>query len=298
MIRVLKLGQLFRYAVGMMTVDKRDGSDYRCAGIRRPLRDQTIADEIAESLGPVGIAQPRDEVIESFEKFGIERNADSAEDAYGRSVEVNRLPVEFRKIARSCDSYYDTPLVLRTRQRPCDGCHPARFAGRRARVPDTSEYLSRIRERVRGEDPLELQKRTPEVLAELVAGASDEQLRRRPAKDKWSVGEILAHLAEDEIATAWRYRQIVEHPGIVLEPFDQDLWSRVGDYASRVPSESLTLFRLLREVNLKFLRGISTEQWACAGVHRERGRITLADLVRHMAGHDANHIEQIREILK
>jgi uncharacterized damage-inducible protein DinB len=164
-------------------------------------------------------------------------------------------------------------------------------------VPDTADYLARIRRYAQDKDPLELQKQTPVLLAELVTRASDEQLTSRPSKDKWSIGEILAHLAEDEIATAWRYRQMVEHTGIGLAGFDQDLWARVGDYASRVPHESLTLFRLLRGANLQFLQRITPEQWECFGIHAERGRITVRDLVVHMAGHDANHIEQIRKIL-
>jgi len=164
-------------------------------------------------------------------------------------------------------------------------------------VPDTTDYLTRIRNYVQGKDPLELQKQTPAVLAELVAKASDEQLTTRPSSDKWSIGEILAHLAEDEIATAWRYRQMMEHTGLELAGFDQDLWARIGHYASRVPHESLALFRLLRNVNLQLLQHFTPEQWECFGIHAERGRITVRDLVVHMAGHDANHIEQIRMIL-
>jgi hypothetical protein len=53
-----------------------------------------------------------------------------------------------------------------------------------------------------GKDRLEFKKQTPAVLAELVAKASNEQLTMRPSKGKWSISEILAHLAEDEIATA------------------------------------------------------------------------------------------------
>lgn len=164
-------------------------------------------------------------------------------------------------------------------------------------MPDTADYLTRIRERAKGKDPLELQSQSPTVLAELVAKAPDVQLTKRPGKDKWSIAEILAHLAEDEIATAWRYRQMVEHSGLELSGFDQDMWARTGDYASRAPRESLELFRLLRAVNLQFLQQLTSEQWDCFGIHAERGRITVRDLAIHMAGHDANHIEQIRRIL-
>jgi hypothetical protein len=164
-------------------------------------------------------------------------------------------------------------------------------------VPDTAEYLARIRNFAKSGESLELQRRTPEILAELIAGTTREQLIERPAQDKWSIGEILAHLAEDEIATAWRYRQMVEHDGINLAGFDQDLWARLGNYSSRVPEDSLALFRLLRNANLAFLKQLNPGQWECCGIHAERGRITVRDLAAHMAGHDANHIEQIRRIV-
>ena len=164
-------------------------------------------------------------------------------------------------------------------------------------MPDTAEYLNRIRDYAQGKDTLDLQRQTPTVLAALIANASDQQLTTRPSKNKWSIAEILAHLAEDEIATAWRYRQMVEHSGIALSGFDQDLWARMGDYASRVAQESLDLFRLLRSVNLQFLQQLAPEQWECFGIHAERGRITVRNLATHMAGHDANHVEQIRRLL-
>ena len=165
-------------------------------------------------------------------------------------------------------------------------------------MADTAEYLARIRQYGEGKDPLEMQRQTPGILAELIASVPDAQLTNRPAKDKWSIGEILAHLAEDEIASAWRYRQMVERSGIQLAGFDQDMWARVGDYASRQPRESLDLFRLLRLANLQFLQQLTPEQWECFGVHAERGRISVKDLAVHMVGHDANHLDQIRNLLR
>ena len=144
-------------------------------------------------------------------------------------------------------------------------------------MPDTAEYLARIRRYTQATEPLALQRETPRILVELVAKASDEQLTIRPSKDKWSIGEILAHLAEDEIATAWRYRQMVEHSGTELAGFDQDLWARMGGYASRVPHESLELFRSVRTANLQFLQRLAPDQWECFGIHAERGPITVRE---------------------
>jgi hypothetical protein len=164
-------------------------------------------------------------------------------------------------------------------------------------MPDTAEYLARIRSYAEQRDPLQLLEQTPDELAQLLANSTDEQLTTRLSPDKWSIGEIIAHLAEDEIATAWRYRQMVEQSGVALAGFDQDLWARTGDYAARVPRESLALFRLLRSVNVQFLRRLAPEQWQSFGIHAERGRITVRELAEHMTGHDANHITQIRRIL-
>jgi DinB family protein len=96
--------------------------------------------------------------------------------------------------------------------------------------------------------------------------ASDERLTTRPSKDKGSIGEII-------------------------------LWARLGDYGSLAP-QSLALFRLLRSSNLQFLEQLAPEQWECFGIHAERGRITLRDLATHMAGHNLNHTEQIRKLLR
>jgi hypothetical protein len=104
-------------------------------------------------------------------------------------------------------------------------------------------------------------------------------------------------MAEDEIVSHWRYRQMIEFDGAPLASFDQDLWATLGDYSSRNPHESLELFRLMREANLRMLERLTPEQWLRSGMHAERGKITVQDLARHMAGHDRNHIEQIRKNL-
>jgi uncharacterized damage-inducible protein DinB len=159
-------------------------------------------------------------------------------------------------------------------------------------------YLTRILAYTEGKDPLAMQRETLALLAKLVNGAPKEKLRQRPAPGKWSVVEILAHLAEDEVATAWRYRQILEHNGVQLEAFDQDEWARMGDYASWEPAEALELFRLLRQANLRLLARLTPEELRCYGMHAERGKLTVQEMSRHMAGHDRNHVEQIQRILK
>ena len=164
-------------------------------------------------------------------------------------------------------------------------------------MADSSDYSSRLLGYTEGKDPLTMQRETPALLAGLIAGVEPARLIRPPAPGKWSVGEILAHLAEDELTTTWRYRQMIESPGVALTGFNQELWATLGDYRSWTPQDGLEMFRLLREANVRMLEGLTLEQWECYGKHAERGRITVRSLARHMAGHDRNHLDQIRRIV-
>jgi hypothetical protein len=164
-------------------------------------------------------------------------------------------------------------------------------------VETAEQYKSRLAAYVEGKDPIAMQRQAPRTLAQLVKGVAEPRLNLKPAPGKWSVTEILAHLAEDELSSAWRYRQMIEHECPELLGFDQDMWAHLGDYASWKAGEALEMFRLLREANLRMFAQLTPEQWQRHGVHAERGRLTVQELCRHMAAHDMNHIDQIRRIL-
>jgi uncharacterized damage-inducible protein DinB len=146
-------------------------------------------------------------------------------------------------------------------------------------------------------DSVALQREAPGTLARLIEGVPDALLARSPAPGKWSIRAILAHMAEDELVSAWRYRQMIEHPGISLQSFDQDLWARLGDYGSWSTREALQMFRLLRDANLRMLERLTEEEWGRHGIHAERGSMTVADLAAHMVTHDRNHIRQVQRLL-
>lgn len=165
-------------------------------------------------------------------------------------------------------------------------------------MPETAEqYRARFQSYVVGKDPITMQREAPRTLAHLMAGVSQSELIRRPAPDKWSVTEIVAHMAEEELVSTWRYRQMLESDGVTLPGFDQDLWATVGGYSQWSGADALTMFRLLREANLRLFANLSPEQWQRHGIHSERGPLTVRDLCAHMAAHDINHIEQVRKIL-
>jgi hypothetical protein len=159
------------------------------------------------------------------------------------------------------------------------------------------QYTQRILGYVEGKEPLEVQASTPGKLERLIKGLSMTKLRERPAADKWSVSEIVAHLADAEIVTGFRMRLILGAPGAPIAAYDQNSWVTSGHYEKRDPRKSVEQFRVLREANLALLESLTPEQWKHYGMHSERGQETMELIVRMAAGHDTNHLQQIERIL-
>jgi DinB superfamily len=159
------------------------------------------------------------------------------------------------------------------------------------------EYIQRILAQVAGKDPMKVQAGTAAKLKRLIQRAPAAKLRKRPAPGKWSAGEIIAHLADGEIVTGWRIRQILGAPGTPLQAYDQDAWAAAGFYEKRDARKSLEQFRVLREGNLALLKSLTPEQRKQHGMHAERGVETIEHIVRMIAGHDLNHLGQVERLL-
>ncbi len=159
-----------------------------------------------------------------------------------------------------------------------------------------ASYKARILRHQEGADFLVLQAAAPAKLAALVAGLSPEQLAHRPEPAKWSIQEIVAHLADDELVGGYRLRMILSSPGTAIQAFDQDVWARTGRYDTKDVRSSLELFRVLREANLALLHALSPDEWDLFGVHSERGIESVRDIAMYFAGHDINHFQQIEAI--
>lgn len=161
----------------------------------------------------------------------------------------------------------------------------------------TAEYVARLRSLVEGKDSIAVQTETPLVLARLIASVPQEKLNRTPAPEEWSLAAIVAHLSEAEIALSWRYRQVAEKEGAALSGYDQNLWYRLGEYDCRDSLDSLAQFRLLRQANLRMFARFTPDDWRRSGIHAERGRLTMKDLVDQAAGHDLSHLQQAERVI-
>jgi len=164
-------------------------------------------------------------------------------------------------------------------------------------IETPQQYTQRILHYVDGREPTAVQAATGATLEQLIAGVPPADLRKRPAPDRWSIGEIVAHLADAEIVIGYRLRLILGSPGTSIAAYDQDRWVTSGHYGGRDPRQSVELFRVLRDANLALLESLDAEQWAHYGVHSERGQESIEDVVRMTAGHDLNHLRQIEQIV-
>ena len=166
-------------------------------------------------------------------------------------------------------------------------------------MQETAEqYIYRILGYVEGQDAIKVQRATAGKLKKAIAGLTRSQLKWRPEPAKWSIAEVLAHLADVEIVASWRMRSVIGENGITIQPFDQDAWASAFSYQSRDANRSLAVFSLLRENNLAMLREIAPEMWDNYGMHLERGKESIAHLARMFAGHDTNHVLQVERVVK
>lgn len=161
-----------------------------------------------------------------------------------------------------------------------------------------AEYAQRIRGYLAGRDPLESMQHAPADLVNLLKNLPEDVAMERPQPGKWSIAEIIAHLADTELAAGYRFRAIAGgKDGMPISGYDQDLWAVAGNYRAAKMEDSLKTFLAIREANLRYLKGLPESSWRKYGIHSERGRETVRELVELVAGHDLNHISQIRKIL-
>ncbi|MDH3269758.1 MAG: DinB family protein [Gemmatimonadota bacterium] len=158
-------------------------------------------------------------------------------------------------------------------------------------------YVSAILELVGDRDPLEILGSTVEWCRVVVEGLNDRQLRTPESRGKWSVVEVMQHLADSELVWGYRLRKVLAEDRPRLTGFDQDLWARRLGYAVADATSALEMFSALRRANLALLSKAAPEDLDRAGVHEERGEESVRHMMRLYAGHDLAHRRQLDRIV-
>ncbi len=142
-------------------------------------------------------------------------------------------------------------------------------------------------------DALEVIAATPRRLETLATALGPKGMERARAPGKWTAREILCHLADCEIAFAFRLRQTLAEDHHVMQPFDQDLWAR--SYAAYDAAAALAAFTALRAWNVALIRALPPAALTKRVNHPERGEMTFKVILETMGGHDINHLRQLDE---
>lgn len=137
----------------------------------------------------------------------------------------------------------------------------------------------------------------PRKLAAAVLGLSDNVLHYKVAPDKWCILEIIGHLADAELVYGYRLRQMLADKEPVIAPIDQEDWARNLGYLEAAPAELVAQYGLNRHHNLRLLRKSGVNDLGKAAYHPERkANMTVEELVRGLAAHDASHLAQIERL--
>jgi hypothetical protein len=157
-------------------------------------------------------------------------------------------------------------------------------------------YVRAVLELLGKQDPMGVLRDTPSAVRGLTRGLAREVLYTPEAEGKWSIVQVLQHLADAELVWGYRMRRMLAEDRPRVRGYDQDLWaSRLG-YAQADPEHALSMFEALRVVNLELLEHTTEDDLRRCCVHEERGEETVAHVMRLYAGPDLVHRRQLARI--
>jgi hypothetical protein len=168
------------------------------------------------------------------------------------------------------------------------------------RATDTGEaltaYTTSLIDLLGGRDPFTVLRETPAALEAEIAGVPPHLLGVPEAPGKWSIRQVVQHLADSELVGGFRFRMVLAHDRPQLPGYDQDLWAERLRYDEADLALTLGDFKTLRRANLRLLERTSEAERARVSLHAERGEESLGRMLQLYAGHDLVHLRQIRRI--
>ena len=169
--------------------------------------------------------------------------------------------------------------------------NPHRYAAETAQA-----YVSALMELLGNRDPTEVMAATPELLREAVRDLSEKNLSTPEAENKWSVLQVVQHLADSELVYGYRIRLIVAEEKPAIPGYDQNKWATNLRYNGAAVSDALADLTAMRVMNLRWVRGLTDDELDRWGMHSERGEESVRHIVRLLAAHDLVHLNQIERI--
>lgn len=166
-----------------------------------------------------------------------------------------------------------------------------------AAVAGAAAYTRALLDVLGTRDPLEVLGELTAWLAPRISAHDEAVLRRPEAPGKWSVVEVIQHLADSDLVFGYRLRMILTEDQPLIQSYDQDAWAGTLRYRDVQLNTALDQLRSVRAANMHVLGGLSPAQLKRVGLHSERGPESLGFLLRLVGGHDLVHRRQIDRIL-
>ena len=161
---------------------------------------------------------------------------------------------------------------------------------------NASPYAIRVLNRLGDRDPLATLGATAAELRRVCDGVSEDALRRPEADGKWSMLDVVHHLADAEMVIGVRIRMILADDRPAIAAYDQDAWATKFQYRGAELPPLLQRFETLREANLRLARQLTSDDLQRVGMHSERGPESVEYTLRLTAGHDLVHLDQLERV--
>jgi len=163
-------------------------------------------------------------------------------------------------------------------------------------IEQAQAYTAAILNLLGSREPLPVLTETPQAVRSAVAGLSEQQLSQPEAPGKWSIRQVVRHLADSDLVWGYRMRMVLSQDRPTITGYDQDLWADRLRYDESNIHEALDELDVLRRGNLRLLSSATAADLDRVGVHSERGEESVAHMMRMYAGHDLLHRAQIARI--
>jgi uncharacterized damage-inducible protein DinB len=129
------------------------------------------------------------------------------------------------------------------------------------------------------------------LLAYAITSLDRDQELARPGPGVWSIAELVVHLLDSDLVAADRIKRVIAEDEPTLLAYDENAWlSRLG-YEQLPIEEAVSLFVANRRWVARILKSLPEADFSRAGNHTEKGRMTLAELVRGYVGHLDHHLK-------
>jgi uncharacterized damage-inducible protein DinB len=157
-----------------------------------------------------------------------------------------------------------------------------------------SPYYGRYIDRVPEGDLLRTLEGQARETQSLLAGLSDAKALHRYAPDKWSIKEVIGHVADTERVFTYRALCFARADETPLPGFDEQAWAPAGRFDARSLKDLAAELGAVRRATIALLSGLDAEALARRGTADNKA-ITVRALAWIIAGHERHHVALLHE---